>query len=92
VSTLLPEVTTPALVLHYRRDHLIPFVGGQQLASGLPNATFVPLDGNVHLPDVTDLDQIEEAIVSHVQRHSRALDGAGPDTAARAGTAPARLG
>lgn len=70
VSALLPEVEVPALVLHYRRDRLIPFKGGRDLASGLPNATFLPLDGNVHLPDAADLDLIQDAIVSHVRRHN----------------------
>lgn len=72
VSALLAEVEVPALVLHYRHDRLIPFRGGQDLAAGLPNATFFPLDGNVHLPDAADLDLIVEAIVSHVRRHTRA--------------------
>jgi pimeloyl-ACP methyl ester carboxylesterase len=71
VSRLLPEVTTPALVLHYRNDRLIPFHGGRELAAGLPNAVFLPLDGNVHLPDVKDLDRIQDSIVSHVRRHTR---------------------
>ncbi|MET0997809.1 MAG: BTAD domain-containing putative transcriptional regulator [Marmoricola sp.] len=71
VSHLLPLVTTPALVLHYRHDRLIPFHGGRELASGLPNATFLPLDGHVHLPDVKDLDLIQDAIVTHVGQHSR---------------------
>lgn len=69
VSHLLPEIHVPALVLHYRSDRLIWFRGGQELASGLPHATFLPLDGQVHLPDARDLDTIEEAIVSHVRRN-----------------------
>ena len=71
VTDLLPQIATPALVLHYRRDRLIWFGGGQQLAAGLPNATFLPLDGRFHLPDAADLDTIERAIVSHVRRHAR---------------------
>lgn len=69
VSDLLPEIPAPALVLHYRSDRLIPFRAAQELAAGLPHATFLPLDGRVHLPDAADLDTIEEAIVSHVRRH-----------------------
>lgn len=70
VSALLPQIEAPALVLHYRSDRLISFRGGQDIAAGLPNATFLPLDGRVHLPDAADLDTIEEAIVSHVRRHA----------------------
>ncbi len=69
VVDLLPSVSAPALVLHYRGDRLIPFRGAQDLVAGLPNATLVPLDGRVHLPDAVDLDQIERAVVDHVQRH-----------------------
>jgi pimeloyl-ACP methyl ester carboxylesterase len=72
VSALLPEVAAPALVLHYRSDRLIWFRGSQDLAAGLPNATLVPLDGRVHLPDVKDLDAIERAIAAHVLRHAGA--------------------
>ena len=70
VSDLLPEIETPALVLHYRGDRLIGFRAGQELAAGLPNAVFLPLDGRVHLPDAKDLDTIEQAIVTHVSRHA----------------------
>ncbi|WP_180936111.1 alpha/beta fold hydrolase [Nocardioides ungokensis] len=70
VSDLLPSVTAPALVLHYSRDPLIPVRGSQDLAAGLPHATFVPLDGRVHLPEAATLEQIEEAVVEHVRRYA----------------------
>jgi pimeloyl-ACP methyl ester carboxylesterase len=69
VTPLLPEIQAPALVLHYRSDRLIPFRGGQDLATGLPQATLLPLDGKVHLPDAADLDTIERAIADHIHRH-----------------------
>ena len=70
VTALLPEIETPTLVLHYRGDRLIPFSGGQDLASGLPHARLVPLEGVVHLPDARDVDIIERAVVDHVLRHA----------------------
>jgi DNA-binding SARP family transcriptional activator/pimeloyl-ACP methyl ester carboxylesterase len=70
VTALLASIEIPTLVLHYSADRLIRFRGGQHLASGLPNATFMPLDGRVHLPDAADLDTIERAIVGHVLRHA----------------------
>ena len=69
VVHLLPSVRAPALVLHYRADRLIPFRGALDLVTGLPDATLVPLDGRVHLPDARDLDHIEKAIVDHIHRH-----------------------
>lgn len=58
VSGLLPAVTAPALVLHYRGDRVIPYTGGLQLAEGLPNARLVTLEGRFHLPDTRDLGEI----------------------------------
>jgi DNA-binding SARP family transcriptional activator/pimeloyl-ACP methyl ester carboxylesterase len=69
VMDLLPSVQAPSLILHYRGDRLISFRGAKDFATGLPNATLVPLDGRVHLPDAHDLDHIEKAIVDHIHRH-----------------------
>ncbi|MEU4689515.1 alpha/beta fold hydrolase [Actinoplanes sp. NPDC023714] len=65
---LLPHVTAPALVLHYRGDRVIPFEGGRQLAEGLPGARMVALEGRYHLPDATDLDRIVDLITEFVAR------------------------
>jgi len=46
VSPLLPRLTMSTTVLHGRGDKLIPFAEGRALAAGLPNAEFVPLEGN----------------------------------------------
>jgi len=70
VSALLPEIEVPALVLHYRSDRLIRFRGGRDLATGLPQATLLALDGRVHLPDAADLDTIQSSIVEHVRRNA----------------------
>ena len=68
VTDLLARVGAPALVLHYRGDRLVPFAGGRQLATGLPDARFVPLDGAFHLPDAADLDRVVATIVSFLSR------------------------
>ncbi|MEU8242548.1 alpha/beta fold hydrolase [Actinoplanes missouriensis] len=62
-SALLPRITRPALVLHYRGDRVIPFDGGLQLATGLPDARLVALDGRFHLVDAADLDRVVGLIV-----------------------------
>jgi DNA-binding SARP family transcriptional activator len=58
VGALLADVRVPTLVLHYRGDRVIPFRAGQLIAAALPDATFLPLDGSWHLPDVADLDRV----------------------------------
>ncbi len=49
VTDLLPQLKVPTLVLHRRGDQAIPFEAGRGLASAIPNARFVPLDGDNHL-------------------------------------------
>jgi DNA-binding SARP family transcriptional activator/pimeloyl-ACP methyl ester carboxylesterase len=72
VTELLPEVRVPALVLHYRKDRVIPYAGGQQLATGLPDARFVPLEGGYHLPDAADLPRIVSTVIDFLEEDAAA--------------------
>jgi len=49
VRELLPKVQTPTLVLHRRGDAVAPFEAGRYLASSIPGARFIPLEGNNHV-------------------------------------------
>ena len=49
VSDLLPHVRVPTLVLHCRNDAAQPFEEGRKLATGIPGARFVALEGHNHL-------------------------------------------
>ena len=49
VRPLLPTLTVPTLVLHARGDAVAPFDGGRKMASMIPGARFVPLEGQNHL-------------------------------------------
>jgi pimeloyl-ACP methyl ester carboxylesterase/DNA-binding CsgD family transcriptional regulator len=57
VSERLGDVRPGAIVLHRREDRAIPFALGQNLAAGLPDATFIALDGDDHFPWFGDSDQ-----------------------------------
>jgi class 3 adenylate cyclase len=46
VTDLLDRVTMPVTVLHGRGDRLVPFAEGRSLAARLPDAEFVPIEGN----------------------------------------------
>jgi len=50
VTELLPKVTVPTLVMHKREDQVQPFDAGRELAAGIPNARFVALQGQNHIP------------------------------------------
>lgn len=49
VTELAPRVVAPTLVLHARDDAAIPFEEGRRLASLIPDARFVPLEGRNHI-------------------------------------------
>ena len=58
----LPSVTMPALVLHRRGDRTVPISRGRELAALLPNARFVALSGDSHLPHVDDQREVQRAL------------------------------
>jgi pimeloyl-ACP methyl ester carboxylesterase/DNA-binding CsgD family transcriptional regulator len=49
VTSLLRGVAVPTLVAHARDDAMIPFSEGRLLASAIPGAGFLPLDGENHI-------------------------------------------
>jgi class 3 adenylate cyclase/pimeloyl-ACP methyl ester carboxylesterase len=49
LSNLLTKVSVPTLVIHRRGDR-VPFAAGRELASKIPGARFLPLEGSNHLP------------------------------------------
>ena len=49
VSSLLPAISVPTLVLHARGDAAAPFELGRELALKIPGAQFVPLESRNHL-------------------------------------------
>ena len=62
VVHLLPSLRVPTLVLHRQRERTMPFRVGRELASLIPNAHFVPLEGRDHLPWYGDSDSVLRAI------------------------------
>jgi pimeloyl-ACP methyl ester carboxylesterase/DNA-binding CsgD family transcriptional regulator len=63
------EVRAPALVVHRRHDRAIPFAAGRALASLLPDARLVALDGDPHIPWLGDSDAVIGALTSFFERH-----------------------
>jgi pimeloyl-ACP methyl ester carboxylesterase len=49
VTDLLRQLTVPTLVLHCRDDGIVDFDEGRRMAAMIPNARFVPLEGQNHL-------------------------------------------
>src|SRR5438093_364550 len=49
VTRICPRVRAPTLVMHARDDGVVPFEEGRLLASLIPGARFVPLEGRNHM-------------------------------------------
>jgi len=69
----LPSVTTPALVLHRREDRTVPISRGREVASLLPNARFVTLSGDSHLPWMDEQRDLQRALAGFLDDTVRAL-------------------
>lgn len=63
VRSLLPAVRCPTLVMHRRADRAVRFEAGQHLASVIPGAKFVPLDGSCHWWWVEGPDSVADEIL-----------------------------
>ena len=66
VREIAPRVQAPTLVCHVKGDAMVPFEQGRFLASLLPDATFLPLEGRNHVlqPDEPGWPVFVEAVRS----------------------------
>ena len=62
VRHVLPTVRVPALVLHRTGDRCLLVDEGRYVASLLPDAQFVALPGEDHLPFVGDQDAVLDEV------------------------------
>jgi pimeloyl-ACP methyl ester carboxylesterase len=62
VVQLLPNLRVPTLVLHRQQERTMPFRLGRELASLIPNARLVSLEGRDHLPWLGDPDSVLRAV------------------------------
>jgi pimeloyl-ACP methyl ester carboxylesterase len=61
IRDLLPKVSVPTLVAHYRNNRMIPLEAARELA-GIPGARFVPLEGDAHIYYFGDTQPLQRAI------------------------------
>jgi pimeloyl-ACP methyl ester carboxylesterase/DNA-binding CsgD family transcriptional regulator len=61
VRAQLPLVRAPTLVVHRRADRAVPYRLGREVATAIPGATFVPLQGSAHFPWHDDADSVVRA-------------------------------
>jgi class 3 adenylate cyclase len=58
VTSILPTVRVPTLVLHRQTDALIPVKEGRDLAARIPNAKYIEYPSGDHLPITGDTDAL----------------------------------
>jgi DNA-binding CsgD family transcriptional regulator len=85
VRDLAPRVSAPTLVLHARGDVRIPFDEGRLLASLVPGAELVPVEGRNHVPLAGD------PAFEHVVREVDRFLGTAAATEPRRRALPERL-
>jgi class 3 adenylate cyclase len=61
VRPILASVSTPTLVLH-RREERVPVAGARYMASRIPGAKLVVLEGDDHLPWLGDMDALIDEV------------------------------
>lgn len=65
VRPILGSIRVPTVILHRRDDPIFPLAKGEELARGIPGASFVVLEGRDHLVYVDQepvLDAVEEFV------------------------------
>lgn len=76
VTSILPSVRVPTLVLHRRTDALVPIERGRELAALIPGAKFIEYPEGDHVPFTGDAETIVGDIQEFVtgERESSAFD------------------
>jgi len=92
VTSLIPEIYMPTLILHREGDRTAPVKEGRRLASDLPNCCFNVFKGDIHLPWLGNSSEIIDAIrdfigiekIAEMVVDSQDNDTGVPDTAEQA--------
>jgi pimeloyl-ACP methyl ester carboxylesterase len=72
IADLLDKVRCPTLVLHSRKDGVVPFEEGRRLAASIPRAKFVLLDSDNHI--LLEDEPAWGAFISNIEGFLRAPD------------------
>jgi pimeloyl-ACP methyl ester carboxylesterase/DNA-binding CsgD family transcriptional regulator len=85
VRDLLPQITVPTLVIHSRGDRLAHFAAGVELASNIPNARFLAVEGSTHsLFRGAEAPAVRQTILEFLAEQIRNGDAAALPTASPA--------
>jgi pimeloyl-ACP methyl ester carboxylesterase/class 3 adenylate cyclase len=74
VRGILPAIRVPTLVIHRTGDRVIPVESGRYLAEHIPDARYVEVPGDDHLPFVGNIDSIVDEIEEFLTGSRRARE------------------
>jgi pimeloyl-ACP methyl ester carboxylesterase len=81
VRSLVDRVRVPTLVLHRKKDRVIPHGEARRLAAALPRAELVSLEGAAHMPWEGDGDAVASAVEAFCARAGAARTAHARDAA-----------
>jgi len=58
----LEEISVPTSVIHGTADAIVPIGIGEWMATAIPDATFVPIEGAGHVPTLTRPREVVDAL------------------------------
>lgn len=74
VRAVLPSIRVPTLVLHRKDDVAVPVDNGRYLAASIPGSRYVELEGYMHVPFLSDWDQIQGEIEEFLTGERRSTE------------------
>jgi class 3 adenylate cyclase len=67
VRAVLPTISAPTMVMHFRDDLAVPPGLGEQVAAAVPGAKLVVLEGGDHVPfAMADIDRAADEVEAHL--------------------------
>ena len=77
VRSVLPSISAPTAVVHFRDDRAVPIAMAEKVAAMIPGARFAPLSGGDHVPfNLADMDRAADEVEALV---TGTRPGARPD-------------
>jgi pimeloyl-ACP methyl ester carboxylesterase len=62
----LGRITAPTLIVHARRDGIVPRAHAETYASAIPHAALTDLDGAAHLAPLERPDEVCKLVLEHL--------------------------
>jgi pimeloyl-ACP methyl ester carboxylesterase len=67
VRSVLPTISTPTVVIHFRDDVTVPAWNAEELAAAIPGARLALLSGGDHVPfSISDIDRAADEVAAHI--------------------------